>query len=742
MLRLLAIAAVSYLCLLSTADAQQWVADGLKNVKSPFFTQSGTYMAADVNGMLVAWEVATGRELWRTSVGKISDEEPLHKLAVDDKWFITVTSDAVVATSIADGSQRVLVNSRNVVYTGQIDDAVVVRHNKNISMFSASTLDEIFQRNDFRYVWQDTSSHIYVVLREKELTVLHTKTKKVSTFAVEAKEVHERARDKVFFTHDHISLVTEDGFLTYNVTTGKQTSKIAHELGDIENYFFAAVDNQPALLISHEDRHELHNTVTGAVVTISTKDLPGIADRVIPLSNQKVCFVTYDEDNALRVAYIDTKSSKLLWSNVVGLGRMSYHSAHNTHSFGSPRLGSFTPDTRNFLDQQRVHPFRFNSSTKTMEIDIERVVTGISSGIFERNTERIIRIMMLEARKPIPNVIQGIKPRRAFGDVCLLSENSNSVSFLVYGGVYRTLEDFDNYPNGEGVFTFDLNQGTSTYTPVPLYGNEDTPRTFNTDYMSDVREMGNGMVCVFADSAIAYVSPTFTTRVHFHSRKIAQFKGTLDSMWVIDVDPETDHFLYYTLTVNRRTGETSTRLSAVTDEPCYTPGDWSSDNISFSYIKQTLSVYDKVQPNIVNFAGLSPRFVVSRDSIRSHGYGYLHDDDNLDTPYGIRMNDSLIIITGRDAVGFQSTQHSHCTAVYKIPEQVGEKTGGLFDIHSNYVLASSKYLTPLQVTAPCSIEAGQRTEVDDEYETIRTPNGIFFIDRDKQRITYFSKNGK
>lgn len=55
---------------------------------------------------------------------------------------------------------------------------------------------------------------------------------------------------------------------------------------------------------------------------------------------------------------------------------------------------------------------------------------------------------------------------------------------LIYGGIYRPTAERAEFPDGEGLLTFDLATGASTFKHIAIYGNENTAGDFNADHMA------------------------------------------------------------------------------------------------------------------------------------------------------------------------------------------------------------------------------------------------------------------
>jgi len=350
--------------------------------------------------------------------------------------------------------------------------------------------------------------------------------------------------------------------------------------------------------------------------------------------------------------------------------------------------------------------------------------------------ERTLRAMAEEARRPIPDLAGGVSPRRAYADANLVQVDDKSATLLIYGGIYRPGVDSDN-PNGEGLVTLDLGTGSMTLNHIPMYGNDKTAGDFNADHMADVRDMGNGHFCAFGDTSIVFISAKGASRVGFKTKKIAKYKGTLDSMWVVDTDPDTEVISYVTLAYDRATGKVAMRLMAQSDFPCLIVDGWPKTSTAFSFVDNSLKIYPSAPSNTMSFDGLTPTYVVPDDTISEHSYTVLYNDDDVVQTYGVRVTNDHVVLIGRDATGFYSVKSPGCTALMKTDESTHDVSIGLRQIGSGTLRETKSKIRLFNVSPDCALTTSVTTEIGEEHNAYPLRGGVLIVDKDNNAVYYY-----
>ncbi|RPI67759.1 MAG: hypothetical protein EHM43_06690 [Ignavibacteriae bacterium] len=488
------------------------------------------------------------------------------------------------------------------------------------------------------------------------------------------------------------------------------------------------------------DLHEVHVLATGKTIDISQEQLPGVVDRFYGTPNGLAFAVCFDDDDSLRIGCIDVKAGSLRWQRVVGWGNRTYYADPLRYPSGFVSFMLANKGSSYFAnDAERMaalHATRYNPSTKMMEPDYAKQSMAMTDGVMDRAIARTMRLMAEEARRPIPNLAKGISPHLTYADANLVSNTDTHATMLIYGGIYRPTAERAEFPDGEGLLTFDLATGASTFTHIAIYGNENTAGDFNADHMSDVRDMGNGLFCAFGDTAIIYITDKGATRVGFKTLKIAHHKGTLDKMWVVDIDPDTELFSYITLTYDRASATATTRLMAQTDQPCYQVADWPTSDVAFSMVDYVLTLYPTAPTNAQSFVGLTPTYVVPSDTIESHRYADFYDEDE-ETNFGIRLTNSHVVVVGRDAIGFFPTNAPMCSAVIPTEEWPSKTNLHYRQLGSSILRETSTKLRILNVGPSCAVQMPTDVTLDNDHKAYIVKDGVVIVDNDAKTVSLY-----
>ncbi len=726
----------------TSSFAQVWSAGGFtEEIRRIGISPDSTVVVAVAGTQLLALNAADGNVRWRTSVDDYGAQRVGRRGFVGAYAYIVPQNGMVTAVTLADGKLHEVAKDFKGNVDTVYDQVMTLTADDDLLVVNTKTLKECFRKKEIDLYWYDKPSTTLFVVAEHELTVINTHTATANTYTIEPEKTYRRAREKAFNAGGMVTLVAEDGFYTYDVKTGVKKSHIARPLGELKNYVLDTISSAPYLLVSTDNGHEVFDLTNGKRIEITAQQLPGVADRFFGTETGLAFAATFDDDDSLHIGCIDVKSGTLRWAQTVGWGKQSYYadplrypSGFTAFMLGRNRGVSAQQEMQRQMDMRAMI---YNKSTGMMEPDYHKQMLASASGAMDRRIARTMQLLTDEARRPIPDLAKGISQHLAYADVNLVSCDDKQATLLIYGGIFRPSAERADYPDGEGLVSFDLTTGTSTFKHIPIYGNTSTAGDFNADHISDVRDMGNGHFCAFGDTAIIYISMKAASRVSFKTKKVAMYKGTLDSMWVVDTDPETDVISYVTLVYDRATGKTTQRLMAQSDIPCFNVDGWPTSNVAFSFIENTLKIYASAPVNTLSFEGATVSVDVPADTIEAHGYSELSDEEESRAGLGVHVHNDLLFLVGKDATGIFPTSGPLCSTVIESSEDIDIKRPTFHRLSNSMMRETTEKLRFFTAASSCNVTQTPAISTDSDHKTYQLGGGVLVVDNDAKTISLF-----
>ncbi|MBC8125365.1 MAG: hypothetical protein H7X70_06490 [Candidatus Kapabacteria bacterium] len=746
---------------LTAGDGPTWKITGLKDAHLPAVSRLGNLFLGTEGNDAVCRAASTGAVLWRAVLGKQVEEQITKGSFIDEKWFVFPTTKGLEALDLASGNRTTiasdmqldlddvrsfrpggdLLGRRNIC---SVDNVVCATLGSSFFVLDPKTMAVRYRVSNFKGSWFVPSFHSIYVMRTDSLIVINSQTVAASSMPVTPKELYGRVKSRHLTFKNHVTLVAEEGFYTYDVVTGKQSSHIAIDPSDIENYNSVSLGDVPHLVVSDDEFHDVHNLQTGTVARVPTSQFPGVIDRVFDSKVGAILAVSYDSDDSMHLAAIDPTSGKLRWKQTIGWGKKSYYSAHLPNPSGFSAFMYSIGQQSDYEKMERninMNAMQYDKASNSMQPDIMKQMSAFSSGAADRHAERTMRALLEEARRPVADVRSGHSQRRCYGDADLISVDGDKATILLYGAIFRPVENTADFPDGEGLLTVNMTTGAIlNFKHVSLYGNAQTASDFNTTHMADVRNVSPNLRLIFADSAIVYINSNNVTRLSFQSKKIAMLKGKADSMWVADVDQESEDMLYSTIAYDSATGIATRTLIARTDDPVFKVPAWSNSSVGFTYLDKTITAYRRPGQRPETFSDVDRIYVVSEDSLDEQKLGSLYLDKELvGGPLGVTTEGDAITIIGDNGVSFYSKTEPFCHSIFRPEDRIEEESPGLLRTSGGYVLASRTNVATLIAGESCSVKQTSTIKLDSDYKIATLSNGYIFLDEGAGTLMYYRR---